>query len=54
MKVTVISVVIGALGTIPKDLVKGLKDLKIKEQVETIPATALFRSERILRRVLKT
>ena len=36
MKVTVIPVVIGALGTIPKGLVKGLKDLEIRGQVETI------------------
>ena len=38
MKVTVISFVVGALGTIPKTLVKGLKDLEI----------------RILRKVLET
>ena len=30
MKVTVIPVIIGALGTIPKGLVKGLKDLEIR------------------------
>ena len=32
MKVTVIPIVVGALGTIPNGLVKGLKDLEIKEQ----------------------
>ena len=52
MKVTVISVVIGALGTIPKRLVKGLEDLEIRGQVEPIQITALLRSVRILRRVL--
>ena len=31
IKVTVISIVIGALGTIPKGLVKGLEDLEIRE-----------------------
>ena len=31
-----ISVVIGALGTVLKSLVKGLEDLKIKGQEETI------------------
>ena len=36
MTVTVIPTVIGALGTIPKGLVKGVKDLDIREQVETI------------------
>ena len=30
MKVTVIPIVVGALGTIPKELVKGLEDLKIR------------------------
>ena len=35
MKVTVIPVVIGALGTIPKRLVKGLEDLGVRGQVET-------------------
>ena len=36
MKVTVIPVVIGALGTIPIILVKGLEDLEIRGQVEAI------------------
>ena len=34
MKVMVIPIVIGALGTIPKGLVKGLKDLEIRGQVK--------------------
>ena len=53
MKVTVISIVIGALGTIPKDLIKGPEDLEIKGLVEAIQTTALLRSARILRRVLR-
>ena len=36
MKVTVMPIVIDALVTIPKALVKELEDLKIREQVETI------------------
>ena len=40
MKVIVMPVVVGALGTIPKGLVKELEDLEIKE-VETIQTTAL-------------
>ena len=36
MKVTVIPTVFGALGTIPKSLIKRLEDLEIREQVETI------------------
>ena len=48
MKVTVIPIVIGALGTIPKGLVKGLEDIEIKEQVEPIQTTAFLRSAKIL------
>ena len=54
MKVTVIAVEIGALGTIPKGLIKGLEDLEIKGQAEIIQTTVLLRSARILRRVLET
>ena len=54
MKVMVIPIVIGALGTIPKRLVKGLEELEIKGHVEIIQTTALLRSARILRRVLGT
>ena len=54
MKVTVIPIVNGALGAISKVLVKGLEDLKIRGQVETIQTTALLRLARILRRVLET
>ena len=45
MKVVVISIVIGGL----EGMVKGLEDLKIRGQVETV----LLRSARILRRVLE-
>ena len=51
MKVMVIPIVIGAFGTIPKGLVKGLEDLKIRGLVETIQNTALLRLTRILRSV---
>ena len=54
MKVTVILIAIGAIGTVTKGLVKGLEDLEIKGRVMTIQTTALLRSARILRRVLKT
>ena len=36
MKVTVIPIVIGALGPTPKGLIKRLEDLEIRGQVETI------------------
>ena len=54
MKVTIVPVVIGALGTITKGLLKGLEDLEIGGRVETIQTTALLRTARILRRVLET
>ena len=35
IKVTMIPIIIGALGAIPKGLAKGLEDLEIRGQVET-------------------
>ena len=46
---TVVSIVIGALGRFLKELVQGLEGLEIKGRVE-----ALLRLLRILRRVLET
>ena len=59
MKVTFILIVIDALGTVTKGLSKGLKDLEIGGQVETIKlhqgqTTSLPRSAITLRRVLET
>ena len=48
MKLTVISIVIGAFGTISKGFVKGLENLEISGQVETRQTTALFRSSKIV------
>ena len=53
MKLTVIPVVIGTLGTVPKGLERGLEELEIRERIEIIETTALLRSTRILRRVLE-
>ena len=53
MKVTIVPIVIGALGTITKGSFKGLEDLEVGERVETIQTTALLRTARILRQVLK-
>ena len=36
MKVTIVPIMIGALGTIPKGLLKGLEDLEVGGRVETI------------------
>ena len=54
MKVTNVLIVIGALGTITKGLLKVLEDLEVGGRVETIQITALLRTPRILRRVLGT
>ena len=54
MKVTIVPIVIGALGIITKRLLKGLEDLEVGGRVETIQTTALLRTARILRRVLET
>ena len=54
MKVTIVPIVIGALGTVTKGLLKGLEELEVGGQVQTIQTTALLRTARILRRVLET
>ena len=54
MNVTVIPIVISALGSVTKRLVKGLKELKIRTRAETIQTISLSRSVGILRRVLET
>ena len=53
-KVTIVPILIGALDTITKGLLKGLADLEVGGRVETIQTTALLRTARILRRVLET
>ena len=54
MKVTIVPIVIGALDTITKGLLKDLEDLEVGGLVETIQMTALLRTARILRWVLET
>ena len=54
MKVTIVPIVIGALGKITKGLLKGQEDLEVGGRVATIQTTALLRTARILRRVLET
>ena len=49
MKVTVIAIIIGALGTISKGLERGVEELEIGGRAETIQTTALLRSTKILR-----
>ena len=54
MKVTIILIVSGAFGTVTKGLIKGMEDLEVDGRGETIQTTTLFRTARILRRVLET
>ena len=54
MKVIIIPIVIGVFGTVTKGLLKGLEDLVVGREVETIQTTTLLRMARILRRVLET
>ena len=54
MKVTIVPIAIGPLGTVTKGLLKGPEDLEVGGRVETIQTTTLLRTARILRRVLET
>ena len=54
IKVTVIPIVIGAIGIVSKGLKMGQEDMEIRGRVETIQTTALLTSARILRSVLET
>ena len=54
MNMMVIPIEIGAFGTVTKELVKGLEDLEIRGQVETIHTAVFLTSARILGRVLET
>ena len=51
---TIIPIVVGAFGTVTKGLFMVLEDLEIDRRVETVQATALLRTARILKRVLET
>ena len=54
LKMSSIPIIIGALGTVTKGLIKRVEDLVNKGRVETIENPAFLRSARILRSVLKT
>ena len=54
MQVTIIQIVISALGTVTKGLLKGQEDLKVGGRMETIQTTTLLRTARIQGRVLGT
>ena len=42
MKVTIVPIVIGAFGTISKELLNGLENLEVGGRAETIQMTALL------------
>ena len=54
MKVTIVPIVIGALGTITKGLWNDLEVLEVGGPLETIQTTALLRTAKMLRRALET
>ena len=53
MKMTVIPIVISALGTISKVLERRLEELEIRGRTEATQGTAMLRSARVLSRVLE-
>ena len=53
MKIVVIPIVIGALGTTPKTLPKRLKDIGIKSNIGELQKTVILNTARILRKVLE-
>ena len=54
MKVNVITIIIGALGMIPKGLGRRVEELENGRQAEIIQTTVLLRLAKTLRRVLET
>ena len=53
MKIVVIPIVIGALGTTPKTLPKRLNDIGIKSNIGELQKTVILNTARILRKVLE-
>ena len=53
MKVAIVPILISAIGTITKGLLKGLEYSEVGRRVEIIQMTALLRTARILTRVLE-
>ena len=52
MEHEIVPVVIGAVDTVTKGLLKSLEDLEVGRRVEIIQTTVLLKTARILRRVL--
>ena len=54
MKVTIIPILISSFDTVTKESFKGLEELEVGGQVETVQSTALVRMAGIPSRVLDT
>ena len=52
-KTSIVSVVIGALGTIPKSLEKHLNELNLEVNISQMQTTVLLNSARIISKVLE-
>ena len=53
-RVTVVPIIIGALGTVPKDLKRWLAETGVTCRLEILERTCLLGTARILRKVLDT
>ena len=53
MKTEIVPVVIGALGSMPKDLGHWLEVLEIKPRINDLQKSVILHSARILRKVLE-
>ena len=51
LKMSIVPIVIGALGTIPKSLEKHLKELNVEVNISQMQTTVLLNSARIVRKV---
>ena len=54
MKMMLIPIAIITFETVSKSFERGLKKLEIRRRIESMKTTALFRSTRILRKVLES
>ena len=53
MNVSIIPVIVGALGTTPKNICKRMEDIEIKIRILELQKTTIIHSARILRKVLE-
>ena len=53
MRITVIPIVIGAVGTPPKDIRRRVREVEVEITIEELQKTVIWQSARILRIVLE-